>query len=131
MPDDDPDGTIRETAGLLFEKYTQRNGLPAWRVINLEPPPRQKSKRPGAVGTIYFIGDGSAVKIGITHGHVNSRLAGLQTGSARRLFVLASMPGTIADEADLHDRFKAIRLEGEWFTASSELLAFIEEIKSK
>jgi hypothetical protein len=46
----------------------------------------------------------------------------------RQREVLATMPGTIRTEHDLHQRFATARHKGEWFRKSPELLAFIDQI---
>lgn len=66
--------------------------------------------------TVYFIqrGDDGPVKIGITK-NLKSRLNGLQTSSAEKLFVRREFNGTQDDEAMFHQVFAAHRMSGEWF----------------
>lgn len=75
---------------------------------------------------IYFIqaeGIGH-VKIGYTDGDdVSDRAAALQTGSPVPLRVLGTILGTLEDEKNLHRRFAAHRVHGEWFKPVPELLA--------
>jgi hypothetical protein len=71
---------------------------------------------------IYFISDGDRVKIGYTARNPHRRLKQLQTGSSRRLYLLAAMPGTMADERALHERFASLRVSGEWFAIEPALL---------
>jgi hypothetical protein len=63
----------------------------------------------------YLIGlEGSPiVKIGYTGGDPLGRLRGLQTGLPFKLSLLWSVDGDF--EADLHARFAAYRVRGEWF----------------
>jgi len=75
-------------------------------------------------GNVYFIRSGARgpVKIGYTRKDPSARLADLQTGSPVRLRLLGFMPGAPADERSLHRRFASLRLLGEWFHPSRELL---------
>lgn len=63
---------------------------------------------------VYFIDDGTAVKIGWTK-DLPGRLATLQTGSSRPLTLLRAVPGGRDLEASLHERLADARLQGEWF----------------
>ena len=65
------------------------------------------------------------VKIGTTT-RIKSRLAAMQTGSPVRLELLGHLDGSTVTEADMHRRFEHLRLHGEWFLATTELRAFIE-----
>jgi hypothetical protein len=80
-------------------------------------------------GHVYFVRDDAAgaVKIGWTR-QLASRLAALQTASANRLVLLGRIPGSLADEAALHQRFAGHRVRGEWFRADPELLAAVAEL---
>ena len=69
--------------------------------------------------SVYFITDSSFVKIGVAI-DINKRLRQLQTGNARKLFLLMRIDFTnggcaYAAEADLHEIFKERRCGGEWF----------------
>jgi hypothetical protein len=95
----------------------QKVGRPAF-----EPPPC----------TIYFIGYGDHVKIGLTNGPVQKRLKGLSTGCPYKLTVHATIENASgALELELHQRFAAHRLAGEWFRLAPEILAYIEEVKAR
>lgn len=66
------------------------------------------------------------IKIGFTDGtDASFRLADLQTGSPVPLRLLGTMPGTADDEKNLHRRFAAHRVHGEWFLPVPDLLALI------
>ncbi len=87
------------------------------------------SGSPGAQdqkGFVYFVeAVGLArVKIGFSD-DPPARLRQLATGSAVPLKLLAQTPGTVALEKQLHNRFGHLRIEGEWFHATRELLDFI------
>lgn len=76
-------------------------------------------------GYVYCIGEerrSHAVKIGFAR-DAEFRIADLQTGNPRKLVLLGVLRGTTADERDLHARFIADNVLGEWFTPTEELLA--------
>ncbi len=79
---------------------------------------------------IYFIqqktGSGP-VKIGRAR-NVFRRLESLQAGSPVQLVILTTMPGGSVREAELHRQFAHLRLHGEWFQDSPELMEFINGI---
>lgn len=81
-------------------------------------------------GVVYFVcADGSdAIKIGFTT-DLKRRIRNLECASGRRATLLHSMPGTYDDERSLHRRFKAARLDGEWFEAVPELLLHIDNLR--
>ena len=76
---------------------------------------------------IYFIqhGDSGPVKIGLSK-TPTERVNKLQTGNPRELILRHVIPGDRGVENDLHERFKAARIRGEWFgrTYLSVILAF-------
>ncbi|TKV73681.1 GIY-YIG nuclease family protein [Bradyrhizobium elkanii] len=66
---------------------------------------------------MYVIGmeeDATAVKIGFAT-DVDDRRSMLQTSSHRTLKVLAFIKGTPAKEKELHRKFAADHIRGEWF----------------
>jgi hypothetical protein len=85
------------------------------------------------VGVIYYIRyrGHPEIKIGYATS-LKPRLAQLATGSAFDIEVLASHPGTVADEAALHGRFAHLRVTParEWFREGADLIAHISEVKS-
>lgn len=94
---------------------------------------RQKpyAARPGwrALWWVYFVqvGDGGPIKIGITH-DVAQRLAFLQTANPGDLRLLCSIRGGKEVERELHARFAAFRLRGEWFSPALELLQYVKTV---
>lgn len=74
---------------------------------------------------VYFIqaGDGGMVKIGYS-AHPESRLSKMQSDSAVRLAILGIMPGALAEEQAMHERFAAHRELGEWFRPAQEIVDF-------
>lgn len=83
-----------------------------------------KREKPQAV--VYFIRCGMNVKIGFAV-DAHKRMAGLQTACPDRLELIHTIPGTMADERELHKRFAAsrIRPDGEWFRLTDDILQFI------
>jgi hypothetical protein len=63
---------------------------------------------------VYFVLAGDRIKIGKA-ARVGQRLRELQTGSPQKLVLVAVAPGGLAEEAELHERFAAHRIQGEWF----------------
>lgn len=77
-------------------------------------------------GFVYVIGFSHYVKIGYTT-NINSRLTVIQTYVPEKIKIYGTIEhATIDDEAQLHERFVALRLEGEWFRKEGELAAWIE-----
>jgi hypothetical protein len=74
--------------------------------------------------SVYFARSGDRIKIGWSR-QVATRLAQLQTGNAAPIELLGVVPGGRSAERELHSRFAADRVSGEWFEASPELLAHI------
>lgn len=77
---------------------------------------------------VYFIkarGMGG-VKIGVSNSP-RTRLWQMQSTAAVTLFLDGQVPGTRKDEGIIHDRFKHLRMYGEWFKLNIELSNFINE----
>lgn len=76
---------------------------------------KQEAARKPKTANTYLIGaEGSPlVKIGFTSGKPKSRMSSLQTGIPMKLSLLWSIEGDY--EGDLHGRFDAYRVIGEWF----------------
>lgn len=81
------------------------------------------------MGKIYYIGGIETVtprlKIGYTSGSPYARLRALQTGSPCELVMMAIHDGTIDDEQELHRKFSASRIHGEWFEMTEELFMHV------
>lgn len=88
---------------------------------------RQRERRER--GNVYFITDGVAVKIGFST-FVPSRLDGLQGAHHAELRVIAQFIGSPSDEQALHQKFRHLRLRGEWFQPNPEIDAFIAELET-
>lgn len=81
---------------------------------------------------MYFIADGVGhVKIGVTSGSVETRLAALQIGNAHTLTIAGVCRGGYPFEAELHDMFKFCRVQGEWFRLTEPLAYLLESLNSK
>jgi hypothetical protein len=71
---------------------------------------------------VYVLGFDQYVKIGITI-NLDMRLSGLQTPVEPTLYAL--IDGWRREELELHARFAAYRLRGEWFKKEGELAEWI------
>ncbi len=79
---------------------------------------------------IYFVRSGppgGPIKIGVTV-DLLKRIKLLQTGNPEKLVLLRAITGDALLERELHARFKHIRIHGEWFKPTDELLSFIDQI---
>jgi hypothetical protein len=83
-------------------------------------------------GFVYFIlaTDSGRVKIGHTAGNPWERLEKLQTGNHERLQLFASIRGSARVERRLHDRFRGMREQGEWFAPGPELVGFMDGVRA-
>lgn len=79
-------------------------------------------KPPGEVaeqsGFVYLLSDGEFFKIGYSKNEPTIRQKGCQTGNARQLKLVASIPGSIGLERSIHRTFASKRVRGEWFDLS-------------
>ena len=75
---------------------------------------------------VYFIAMRGAdrIKIGFTT-DLKARIKQLCTGTPDKIDVLLTVPGTVSLERELHARFAADRLHGEWFRRSPAITEFI------
>jgi hypothetical protein len=78
-------------------------------------------------GVVYVLGEESMerVKIGRTIGNVHNRIAALQTGCPSKLRLVFVLRADATLERELHARFAAQRVRGEWFRLEGDLGAFI------
>lgn len=78
---------------------------------------------------IYFVQAGTAVKIGMTTGRtlttVFKRINDLQVANHEELRLLAVLPGKTGTERQIHKRFSASAIRGEWFLCTTDLMTFI------
>lgn len=75
--------------------------------------------------SIYIVraGEDGPVKIGYAV-DIDRRVAILQTASPARLHILRRSSGTRKDETIYHRAFERLRIAGEWFVFSPEMLSF-------
>jgi DNA-binding MarR family transcriptional regulator len=75
---------------------------------------------------VYFIQSnlGGPIKIGTTT-DLRDRLVQIQATSPLPLVVLSIQRGNASCEAMLHERFRSLRLHGEWFFPGEELLSYL------
>jgi hypothetical protein len=84
--------------------------------------------RPISQSVVYIVGPPGCRKVKIGYASdFATRLTSLQIASPEKLIVRALIPGTIDLERDLHKRFAADRIRGEWFRHSKEIAALIAE----
>lgn len=85
------------------------------------------------VGWVYLIGSrgraSELAKIGHTDGDPEERCKKLQTGSPVPLRVLARFRGFQTCERAMHLRFKHLRVRGEWFRVSDEILSAFARLR--
>lgn len=84
------------------------------------------SSSDGRVDWLYFITDGTAIKIGVSN-EPQKRLRGLQTAHHSKLTIIGTMAGGYQLEGELHARFAGDRMHGEWFRPSAALRDYIED----
>jgi hypothetical protein len=80
--------------------------------------------------TVYFVrSECGRIKIGFTDRPPEERLAGLQTGSPRKLELLGAFPGTIGDEHQIHAHLASSNALGEWFEPTPALFSLFHYMK--
>lgn len=84
--------------------------------------PKVAQQRGDAQGYVYAITDGEFVKIGYSV-NPSKRIAELQTGNARLLSLVGTIPGTESDERKLHAKYEHLNVLQEWFEIDTDLLA--------
>jgi hypothetical protein len=78
---------------------------------------------------VYFIlaGKRGPIKIGFSKSF-DFRLKKFQAGHYKKLTVLAWIPGGEEKETELHHRFKAHHIRGDWFKPAKEIMEFLLSI---
>jgi Meiotically up-regulated gene 113 len=111
----------------LSRAVTEALGLRKVYIADTRPKPREITR-----DSFYFIACNGHIKIGVTSMPIEKRLGTLSTGSAGKMTVLAVIKNaSVSVEHSLHERFAKYRVRREWFKAAPEILAYIEEIKTK
>lgn len=76
---------------------------------------------------IYFLqAESGPVKIGIARSP-KDRLRQVQTHTHEEVRLIGVMPGNFKIERELHKRFRAFHIRGEWFNFSEEIQKLIAE----
>jgi len=92
-----------------------------WRVAERE---QREAERRTKMHCVYFIRHGQHVKIGVTQMGSTGRFKSMQLPPGAK--VVAEIPNAeYAHEAELHRRFAASRVHGEWFASTPELESLI------
>jgi hypothetical protein len=99
-----------------------------WRKTQLQPERLDQKLSANPQEIVYFLRAGEFIKIGKSTHSGRRRIAELQTGCPYPISLIAEIQGGLREEAALHRRFAHIRAHGEWFHATTDLLAHIEEI---
>lgn len=76
--------------------------------------------------TVYVVRCDYKVKIGFTR-NLAQRLHSLRTANPRPIELLASFPGTEADERSLHERFNELRFSREWFRLKKPIKEWLRD----
>jgi len=116
----------------LLEYFLRKGNL--FFSLSLRDPDDWEYLDKGDLSRVYLIGDGDAVKIGISF-NPNYRLKVLQIGSSRELYLLASFPGGEKEETILHGLFREKHVRGEWFNLDEKdilkIFGFFSEVDLK
>ena len=86
-----------------------------------------KAPRPKREQFVYFIECAGLIKIGVSV-NPETRLASIQTANGHTARLLATVPGGTRLERQLHEKFKASRVGGEWFKPTNEIREYLREI---
>jgi hypothetical protein len=75
-------------------------------------------------GFVYAVECAGRIKIGFSEGP-EKRFNKIASDAPFPCVLLGYWPATVADEMAFHERFKSIRVHGEWFAVTEDLLAFV------
>ncbi|EGJ31224.1 MULTISPECIES: GIY-YIG nuclease family protein [Moorena] len=78
---------------------------------------------------LYFILDKgrNAIRIGYTT-NPNGNIRGLETKSVKTLELIKIIPGSAKMETEFHRKFQHLRISGEWFDATPEVMRYISSL---
>jgi Meiotically up-regulated gene 113 len=82
------------------------------------------------VSGVYFIGFDRYIKIGRSN-NIAKRIYSLQTSIPVDVIIYLVVTDKRVTESALHRSFKHLRLNGEWFKKTPELIRFIEFIRDE
>ena len=101
---------------------------PRWRWEDVKAAIENRNlNSPEHPGWVYFIRCIDRVKIGYAS-DIAKRVAGLQTACPYPLSVLATVPGSIDVERQMHRGFADLREVGEWFRYEGALSTYIDDL---
>ena len=83
-----------------------------------------------AQGFIYFLTAAYPeypIKIGFTQRMASVRIRGLQNAHPYTLYFIGYIPGTMAQEREIHASFDHLRLQGKWFKRDEILITYIRD----
>ena len=83
---------------------------------------------PTGEGYVYFMDGGDTVKIGFSRS-LEARFKKMKTDLPSGLQLLHIEPGTFRTKKVLHRHFAELRVRGEWFRKTDDLMAYIEQRK--
>ena len=114
-----------ETIALMAERarrsLVDRIATEPWAVFPGRIKPRPGDRVAGRHLYLMRAGDSGALKIGRANDPAR-RARDLQVGCPERIQVLAILPEMGSDEHYAHQRFAHLRLAGEWFSPSPEIV---------
>lgn len=113
---------------LKFQRLYRAKKLPRGRrrsAVRAEIEDRPQSPNLETCGSIYFLWQGDAIKIGFSRKPA-SRLRALGTAMSAPPRIFVALPGTLRDEREWHSRLATHRLDGEWFRASLTVVRAIQ-----
>lgn len=80
-------------------------------------------------GYVYFISDGTAVKIGVSRSYATTRICTLQMGNPRQLQMVSAIPANDPEglESSIHRYLDENHIRGEWYSMTEEDLAWVRK----
>jgi hypothetical protein len=89
------------------------------------------SKDTNSIPEVYLVGNrkNKTLKIGFST-QVKKRIEGLQVSSPYQLELISKVQGTMALEKKLHKEFSHLRISGEWFKWSDEIIQKFKHMES-
>lgn len=113
----------RQLRAVIREQQERINAL----TVQLSEKPKPQPPSPTKHGTVYILRCGGYVKIGWT-ADLDKRMKSYQPDTV----LLATMPGTRADEANLHKRFAHLRTHGrEWYPLAPQITEYAATVVAK
>lgn len=106
------------TAGIRYQSVYHRykRGVRGRALLEVSLRATKEAPMSALATRIYFIKDPRGfVKIGITSGPVFARLSELQVGNPTALRIMGTAVGSRTQEQALHEKYKTLRVRGEWF----------------